>query len=168
MAGLLSGYCGTFNVSSLTRSATVGCLHELRSLAYLQSTPGLKKCYSQSLWSQCVTCSSRPVPSSKQLLEFGNCCGRLTQRRTAFNTVYETIWAVMLAQDMGSCKLCFQPALPFAKQCLRFKGIRCRPLRTHYSVSTQARASSSQTDLFAKLGQVCTEMNQAPPSVVSC
>ncbi|DBA82037.1 TPA: hypothetical protein ACH3X1_007733 [Trebouxia sp. C0004] len=73
----------------------------------------------------------------------------------------------MLAQarDVESCKLCFQPALPLSKQCLRYKGGRCRPFRIRYSVSPEACASGSQTDLFAKLGQVCTEMNQAPPSV---
>ncbi len=134
----------------------------------MRSTPGLKKCY-RSLCGHNVL-QFFPVRSSKHLLAFGDSCGRLTQRRIAFDIVYTTSWAVMLAQtrDMGSCKLCFQPALLFAKQCLRSRGIRCRPFRTRYSVSPEARASSSQTDLFAKLGQVCTEMNQAPPSVVSC
>ena len=68
---------------------------------------------------------------------------------------------------LRTCKLCLQ--LPFASvnSYAQQKCPQIRPVLVN-SAPQQARSSSSQSDLFDKLGKVCTEMNQAPPSVVSC
>ena len=68
---------------------------------------------------------------------------------------------------VGSCSQCLTPRTCYFKTHLPNKRLH-RQLLCVRGASSEAPASKSQTDLFKQLGQVCSEMGKAPPSVVSC
>lgn len=66
---------------------------------------------------------------------------------------------------LGTCGQCLHPRLCSART-HSFTKRHHRHLCFVRNASSEAPASKSQPDLFKQLGQVCSEMNQAPPSVV--